>query len=313
MQRREFIKAGALASVGSCMSACDTLAKSALSTEGNTIAVTDTHMHLWDLEQLHYPWLEERTSPISKNFLVTDYQQATAECKVEKMVFVECGRAPEQYLEEVDWVIKQADKDPRIQGIVAYLPIEKGKAIVPEMETLVSRKMVKGIRHGFNKDLAADPDFVQGLQLLPQYNLSFDLNISPSVMAEGVGVVQQCPDTTFILDHLCNPNVKDKEIDIWKNYLTQLAVLENTYCKVSGIITKANRESWTADDIRPYVLFAIETFGINRVVFGGDWPVVLLAGSYKDWLTTLQGIVADFSIKEQKKLFSLNAEKVYRL
>jgi L-fuconolactonase len=210
-------------------------------------------------------------------------------------------------------VIEQAGKDPRIQGIVAYLPIEKGKAVVPEMETLVSRKMVKGIRHGFNKDLATHPDFVQGLQLLPQYNLSFDLNISPPVMPEAVAVVQQCPDTTFILDHLCNPNVRDKEMDVWKKYLVQLAGQENTYCKVSGIITKAGRESWTVDDIRPYVLFAIETFGIDRVVFGGDWPVVLLAGSYKDWLTALQSIVTDFSIKEKKKLFSRNAEKVYRL
>ena len=270
-------------------------------------------MHLWNLEQLHYPWLEERTSAISKNFLVKDYQQATKGCHVEKMVFVECGASPEQYLQEVDWVIAQSAKDDRIQGIVAYLPIGKGEGVIPEMEELVSRKMVKGIRHGFNKELADSPAFVQGLQLLPRYDLSFDLNISPTQMEKAVAVVQQCPETTFVLDHLCNPNVKHKEMEDWKKYLKQLAAFEHTYCKISGIITKADREHWTVDDLRPYVLFAIETFGINRVVFGGDWPVVLLAGSYKDWLTALQSIVGDFSKQDQKKLFAQNAEKVYRL
>lgn len=313
MRRRAFIKASVLASAGSSMGAYDTLANTLLPAEEQQIPVTDTHMHIWDLEKLHYPWLEGRDSPISKNFLVSDYQQATEGCHVQKMVFVECGRAADQYLEEVDWVIEQSGKDPRIQGIVAYLPVEKGASVIPEMEILASRKMVKGIRHGFNKELAGNSDFVHGLQLLPQYNLSFDLNISPPLMPEAIDLVRQCPDTTFILDHLCNPNIKDKEIEDWKKYLQQLASLENTYLKVSGIITKADRENWTADDLRPYVLFAIETFGTDRVVFGGDWPVVLLAGSYKDWLTALQSIVEDFGKKERKKLFSRNAEKVYRL
>ena len=313
MQRRAFIKTGLLTGMGSCMAAPGAFASFQQWLPDVSIPVTDTHMHIWDLEKLHYPWLEERTSPISKNFLITDYQQATEGCHIEKMVFVECGRAPGQYLEEVDWVIEQSGKDPRIQGIVAYLPIEKGEGGVPELETLVSRKMVRGIRHGFNKELAGNSDFVQGLQLLPQYNLSFDLNITPPLMPDAIAVVRQCPDTTFILDHLCNPNIRDKEMEDWKKYLIQLAALENTYCKVSGLITKADREHWTADDIRPYVLFAMETFGIDRVLFGGDWPVVLLAGSYQDWLAALQSIAADFSKNEQKKLFSRNAEKVYRL
>jgi len=313
MQRRKFIKASALASAGSYISSYNILAKTMLPAEENKIPVTDTHMHIWDLEKLHYPWLEDRMSPISKNFLVSDYQQATAGCNVQKMVFVECGRAADQYLEEVDWVIEQSEKDPRIQGIVAYLPVEKGEGVIPEMETLASRKMVRGIRHGFNKEVAGNSGFMQALRLLPQYNLSFDLNITPPLMPDAIAVVRQCPDTTFILDHLCNPNIRDNEIEDWKKYLIQLATLENTYLKVSGIITKADRENWTANDLRPYVLFAIETFGIDRVVFGGDWPVVLLAGSYKDWLTALQSIVADFSKKEQKKLFSRNAEKVYRV
>ncbi len=313
MQRRKFIETIALAGAGSCISAYDTIGKTITSAEDKPVPVTDTHMHLWDLDKLDYPWLEGKNSPISKNFLLPDYRQATEGCNVQKMVFVECGRAANQYLEEVDWVADQSVKDPRIQGIVAYFPVEKGEAAVEDMETLVSRSLVKGIRHGFNKELANDTDFIKGVQLLPRYNLSFDLNIATPLMPEAISFIRQCPNTPFILDHLCNPNVKGKEMEDWKKYLQQLASFENTYCKVSGIITKADRDNWKLEDIRPYVLYAIDAFGIDRVVFGGDWPVVLLAGSYKDWLTALQSIVADFSKKDRKKLFSLNAEKVYRL
>lgn len=313
MQRRTFIKTSLLTGIGSCMTTVDGFTQVPSYFADQTIPVIDTHMHIWDLEKLDYPWLENRDSPISRDFLVSDYQAATEGLNIQKMVFVECGRAPEQYLEEVDWVMEQSKKDSRIQGIVAYLPIEKGENVIPEMQTLVSRTLVRGIRRGFSKELAGNADFIHGLQLLPRYNLSFDLNMSPYLMPDALPVVQQCADTTFILDHLCNPNVKDKEIDDWKKYLVQLAALENTYCKVSGIITKADREHWTTDDIRPYILFAIETFGIHRVFFGGDWPVVLGAGSYKDWFTALQTIVSDFSKNEKKKLFFQNAEKVYRL
>lgn len=287
---------------------------------GSTVAnsqvktpIIDTHMHLWDLEKLDYPWLEGRETPISHNFLVADYHQATEGCGIRKMVFVECGRAPEQYLEEVEWVMRLAQDEPRIQGIVAYFPIEKGARALPELEELTSRSLVKGIRHGVNADLLEDADFIKGVQLLAKHELSFDLNISSDLMPEAIRFIQQCSDTQFILDHMGNPRIKDQELNTWTSQMQELAKLENVCCKVSGIITKADPDHWKPDDLRPYVVTALETFGADRVMFGGDWPVVLLAGSYQDWLTALQDITETLSPSEKKRLFYANAEKVYRL
>lgn len=310
MHRRQFLKASVLSGLGSHLAP---LEKFAVGPSSEDIPIIDTHMHLWDLQKLHYPWLEGQGLPLEQNFLVADYQQATQDCSVRKAVFVECGRAAEQYLEEVDWVIELSREESRIQGIVSYLPVEKGERVIPEIETLVSRPLVKGIRRGVNKTLMHDSQFIRGLKLLPGYQLSFDLNVASPLMPEAIALVRQCPDTLFILDHLCNPNVKEKELSPWKAQLSALAKMENVYCKVSGIITKADRQQWTPDDVRPYVLHALETFGVDRVMFGGDWPVVLRAGSYRQWLSALQQITDDLSKDEKRRLFYRNAEQVYRL
>ena len=313
MHRRHFLRKSIITVLGS------NLAFSGLPPGGTdrrlqqNISIIDTHVHLWDLEKLQYPWLENRKSPLSRNFLTPDYRKATEGCPIEKMVFVECGRSADQYLEEVDWVVAQSRLEPRIQGMVAYLPIEKGNKVIPEIEQLTARKIVRGIRHGVNKELMANREFIQGLQLLPHHNLSFDLNISSSLMPEAISMIRQCPDTSFILDHLGNPNIKEKEINPWKKYLSQLAGIENVYVKLSGIITKADPKNWKPDDLRPYVDHALEAFGTNRIMYGGDWPVVLLAGSYKDWLSALRQIINELSEDEKKRLFYGNAEKIYRL
>lgn len=310
MRRRHFLKASALIGLGSHLDPLETFAVGA-STED--IPIIDTHMHLWDLQKLRYPWLEGQGLPLEQDFLVANYQRATQDCSVTKAVFIECGVAPAQYLEEVDWVVELSRTEPRIQGIVSYLPVEKGPLAIPELELLVTRSLVKGIRRGVNRALMHDARFIQGLQLLPDYNLSFDLNIVPPLMPEALTLIRQCPETLFILDHLCNPNVREKELNPWKAHLSELARLENVYCKVSGIITKADEQQWTPDDVRPYVLHALEAFGIDRVLFGGDWPVVLRAGSYRQWLSALQQITDDLSEDEKRRLFYRNAEQVYRL
>jgi L-fuconolactonase len=313
MKRRQFLKAGVAAGVGSYLAPTEIPAKSLSCTREEDIPIIDTHMHLWDLEKMDYPWLEDRESPLSRNFLVPDYQKATEGCQIRKTVFVECARLPEQYLEEVDWVVGLAKEEPRIKGMVAYFPLEKGQKGIPEIEELTARQIVKGIRHGVNRELLGNAPFIKGLQLMPQYNLSFDLNISPPLMQEAIALIRQCPKTLFILDHLCNPNVKDQEISQWKKHLGEMAKIDHVYCKISGIITKADPKNWKNADLRPYIDHALETFGPDRVMFGGDWPVVLRTGSYKEWLSALQMITHSLSVEEKKQLFYHTAEKVYRL
>ncbi|CAN5376661.1 amidohydrolase [soil metagenome] len=312
MQRRHFLQTSFTKGLGILLA--PNLLKGNLTPDFHLdqVEIIDTHLHLWDLQKLHYPWLENRNSPISRNFLISDFKEATEKLLVKKMVFVECGRAPEQYLQEVDWVIEKSKEDKRIKGMVAFLPLEKGQKIIPEMEELITRSIVRGIRCGVNKEVIENADFIKGLQLLPKYHLCFDLNVSPALLPQAISLVKKCPDTTFILDHLANPNIKDNEFSFWKNNITRLAELENVKCKVSGIITKAAPD-WKPDDLKPYVDYALQVFSINRVMFGGDWPVVLLAGSYKDWYSALVSVVSGLNPDEKKKLFYANAERFYRI
>jgi L-fuconolactonase len=314
MKRRIFLKSGLLTSLGGFLSLPPlpgNFLKPSIFNEEN-FEIIDSHLHLWDLQKMDYPWLENKETPISRNFLVKDFKEATANLPVKKMIFVECGRVPEQYLEEVDWVIERAREEPGIKGMVAYFPVEKATRQIPELEELTSRKIVRGIRSGMNQEIINSEDFLKGLKILPQYTLSYDLNIGPALMSDAVTLIRRCPGTTFILDHLCNPDVKGKEINVWKKNIDLLAEMKNVNCKISGIITKAG-QNWTPDDLRPYIDHALDAFGTDRVLFGGDWPVVLLAGSYKAWYTALLDLVSGLSLEEKKKLFYYNAEKIYRI
>jgi L-fuconolactonase len=312
MKRRLFLKSGLSAGLGTILVPEYALPRISSVLEDD-IPIIDTHMHLWDLQKMHYPWLENQRAPLNKNFLVSDYQQATRNIPIKKMVFVESARLESQYLEEVDWVVDLAKIEPKIQGIVAYLPIEKGQDVTPQIEILLERKLVKGIRHGVNKELLGDSKFQTGLQLLSRYQLSFDLNITTTQIPGAIKLIRQCPDTVFILDHLGNPNIKDQELSIWKSHMKELAEMNNVSCKISGLITKADLLSWKHEDIRPYILHALETFGPKRLMFGSDWPVVLRAGSYQDWFLTLQMVLEELSPEEKMQVFYNTAEKVYRL
>lgn len=313
MKRRLFIKSSLSASFGTLLVPPNTLLDTLYFNKVEEIQVVDTHMHLWDLQKLNYPWLENQSEPLNKNYLVSDYQKATEDIPIKKIVFVESARLDKQYLEEVDWVVGLSKIEPRIQGIVAFLPLEKGMDVMPEIETLLERKIVKGIRHGVNKELLGNYNFQSNIQLISRYQLSFDLNISPAVVPDALPLIRKCPDTVFILDHLCNPNIKDQELGSWKAHLKNLAEMDNVYCKISGLITKADIVSWKPEDLKPYIDHALETFGPERLMFGSDWPVVLKAGSYQNWFSSLLQMLAELTPKENKQVFCGTAEEIYRL
>lgn len=308
MNRREFlVKAGVLGAASSlapglCVYAGDGL-------EG--IPFIDTHLHLWDRSKMDYPWL---SGVLDRDFLPTDFKAATRELPVSKMVFVECGRRPEQYLQEVDWVLKMKEEDPRIQGMVAYFPLERGFDATEDIELLVSKGIIRGIRKGFSEELVGNKAFLEGMSLLRRYDLSFDVNVSPLLMEASVRLVRAHPDLTFILNHLCNPDIHGgRDFDLWKRKMVDLGKMENVMCKVSGIITKANLEGWKTSDLLPYLDHAFEVFGTERLVFGGDWPVVLRAGSYKQWADVFLGYTAQLSQDEKESVYYRNAERIYRI
>jgi L-fuconolactonase len=278
------------------------------------IPVIDAHLHLWDVKRMHYPWLD--TVPtIRRSFFIEDYQQATKRFQVEKMVFVQADCQPGEYMEEVNFVEEQARKDRRIQGMVAYAPVERGKKMSEVLEALKRHPIVKGVRRMYDDDpaLCCSPLFIEGLHLLPSYGFSFDISIKPHVMEETIRMIGNCPDTRFILDHLGKPDIRNRAFDGYKRNIERLAVFPNVTAKISGLVTEADLHNWTPADLKPYIHHAISCFGAERLMFGGDWPVVLLAGSYDSWVNALAEALLDYPEEVAAMIFCKNAVQIYHL
>ena len=276
--------------------------------------IIDAHLHLWDVDRLAYPWLTS-VPPINRTFLMTDYQQATAGYEIDKLIFVQGECLPRQRWEEITFVDEQANQNAHIQGIVGYLPLERGASLIGDMERLQTNDRLKGVRRMTDAEpgLCLTPDFVAAVRLLPDYGLSLDLSIKPVQMAETIRLIQQCPDTLFVLDHLGKPAIKSGELAAFKRDMTTLAGFPNVVTKVSGLLTEADWSSWTPDDLKPYLYHALDAFGFDRVLYGSDWPVVLLAGRLAEWFDTLQHLLMDCVATDLDKLFYHNAVRVYRL
>ena len=279
------------------------------------IPVIDTHMHLWDLGRLDYPWLADAPK-INRSHLPADYREATAGLPIEAMIFVQCEAVASQYEREVAWVTEQAAAEPRIRGIVAWAPLEKGEGAREDLEALSRYPLVRGIRRiiQFEEDagFCLRPGFVRGVRLLSEFDFRFDLCIKGDAQfGNTIELVRRCPDVRFILDHIGKPFIKEGIMEPWAGYIRELASLPNTACKISGLVTEADTDNWKSADLRPYLDHMLESFGPDRVAFGGDWPVVTLASSYRRWIETLWDAVADRTPEERRKLFRDNAARFY--
>lgn len=278
--------------------------------------VIDSHIHLWDMNYLQYPWLADLPK-LQKSFLTGDYENACGGIPVEKMVFIQCECDPSQYFDEVQWVNKLADDSSKLQGIVAWAPLEKGGAVEEKLEKLSSFNRVKGIRRiiQYEDDLefCLKSGFIAGVNLLSKYQMSFDICISHIHLENAIKMVEQCPKVQFVLDHIAKPNIKDQNMDPWRNNIKKLASFQNVFCKISGFVTEADLEHWKKDDLQPYFNHVLESFGPQRLMFGSDWPVVTLASSYQRWVETLLEMMAELSKNEQKLILYDNALKFYRL
>jgi L-fuconolactonase len=278
--------------------------------------IVDSHVHLWDPARIRYPWLDGLPA-LNRAFLPADFLTATAALSVEKMIFVESGCDPVKSLAEVKWAAELAKTEPRLKGIVAHAPLEKDQGIREELEVLAAMPMVKGIRRLLQGETDADfcqrPRFLGGVKLLAEFGFTFDLCIRPEQLPGVTELVRRVPQVTFILDHLGKPDVRGGHTGPWSKDLQALAVLPNVVCKISGLATEADHVRWQPGDLKFYLERALELFGFDRVLFGGDWPVATLATNYERWVETVQNAFSSARESGLIKLFKTNAERIYRV
>ena len=277
--------------------------------------IIDSHIHFWNLSYLRYQWLDNLPE-INKTYLPADLHKSSMGWDMEKLVFVQAGALPEQGLDEAKWVTELAQDDARIQGIVAFSALENGESERATLEQLATMPLVKGVRRLIQSEasgFSVQPNFIKGVQMLPEYNLSFDICIKHRQLPDTIELVRQCPNVSFVLDHIGKPDIASGLLDPWREDIKKLAAFDNVQCKISGLVTEADIDNWTPVELQPYIDHVLDCFGIDRVMYGGDYPVVELAAYYARWVQTALDAVIGLSDNEKDKLFYDNANAFYRL
>jgi predicted TIM-barrel fold metal-dependent hydrolase len=296
------------------------------------LSMIDPHHHLWELGHGRYPWLERRPlgtsvagnlEPIAHSYLLSDYLADAQQRNLVKSVHVECGWNPADPVEESRWLQGLADALGFPHGIVAHADLAD-----PDIETVLAKhaefRNLRGIRHIVNwhrdpnktyvthSSLLRDEQWLSGFSLLHKFNLSFDLQLYPSQMADGATVAARYPETQMILNHAGMPVDRDTDgITAWRGGMRLLAAKPNVAVKISGLGMVDWR--WTTESIRPFVIETIELFGTERCMFASNFPVDKLYSDFNRLYGAFDEITKDFTVAERCRLFHGNAERIYRL
>jgi L-fuconolactonase len=278
--------------------------------------IIDSHVHLYDIKRFSYGWLAG-VPKLNRTYLLDDFDRARETIAVDKIVFAEVAVDPGLHLGEAAFIQELADRDPRLCGIVAHVPLEKGTAVESDIVALKRLRNLSGVRRLIeterNPAFCLEPQFIAALRLLPKYDLTFDICIKHTAMAYALELVKRCPEVSFVLDHIGKPDIKNGLREPWWGQLTELAHYPNVVCKVSGVITEADHQHWTADQVTPYLSHVIESFGFDRVMYGSDWTVSELSHKYADWVEIIDSVVMGASEAELHKLYRDTAIRIYRL
>ena len=278
--------------------------------------IVDTHLHVWDPTQLRYPWLAGHAL-LDRPYLLPDYHDATQGLDVRGCVFVQCEVDPAQSRDEAAWVASLAVLEPRIRGMVAWAPLEHGGAVAADLEALSIHPQLRGIRRIIQFEADADfclrPAFIDGVRTLASFGLSFDICVDQRQMRQALRLAEQVPEVPMVLDHLGKPDIRVGRHEPWATLLRECAALPHVHCKISGVATEADHAHWTANQLAPYIDTAIDAFGFDRVMFGGDWPVALQAIRYRQWVELLDQRLRGVPPAERRRFWHDNAVRFYRL
>jgi predicted TIM-barrel fold metal-dependent hydrolase len=260
------------------------------------------------------PWLDD-LEPLRRPFLAAEFGEHARGLAVEQVVYVQVDTTPAYGFLEAQWAVTQA---PLVGGVVAWAPMEDGSIVGSYLDALVGLgPRIKGVRRLLQSEPSPEfliqPGLITGLRLLPQFGLSFDICIRHDQLARTIEMVRACPETQFVLDHLGKPSIISRSLEPWREQISELAEFPNVVCKVSGVVTEADQANWILEDLKPFVAHVLLAFGEDRVLFGGDWPVVTLAASYRRWVETLDQLTSTLSPAARQKLWADNARRVYRL
>jgi L-fuconolactonase len=278
--------------------------------------IVDTHQHFWNLEKVAYPWLVPAYGPIYRTFEAPELAPQIKAAGIDMTVLVQ---SMDSY-EDTEYMLETAAQFKWIRGVVGWVPLLRPEEAAKKLEIYSKNPVFKGMRHLIHTE--EDPDWVvqdvviEGLRVLASFNMTFDVvAVFPNHLKHVPTLTTKVPNLKIVIDHLAKPPYSDAAaMKVWREQFAAAAESPNVYAKISGLNTATGKpDSWTAADIAPAIDFALETFGADRLMFGSDWPVAILAGDYaKVWAETNKAI-ARLSASERSAILGGTAAKFYRL
>ena len=274
--------------------------------------IVDTHQHFWKFNPEEYGWIGPHNGVLRRDFLPSDLEPMIQSSGVTGVVSVQAR----QKLEETHWLLELAARHDFIKGVVGWVPLT-AEEFPKILEGLAANPRLRGVRHVLHDEPDDDymlrDDFNRGITYLHRFNLVYDILIFERHLPQTIEFVDRHPHQIFVVDHLAKPRIAAGIIDPWRKKIGELATRPNVYCKLSGAVTEADHHSWRDSDLQPYVDVVLECFGPQRMMFGSDWPVCLLASDYARWVKTVETMIGKLSDNERDAILGDTGAKVYGL
>jgi len=274
--------------------------------------IIDSHQHFWNYDPIRDIWIDNSMAVLKRNFLPKDLKKIYQINSIEGCVAVQADQSEEETI----FLLDQASKNNFIKGVIGWLDIKSSK-LKDLLSYYTKYPAFKGLRHIVQNEKDVNfmlkSDFQRGLSFLEEYNLTYDILINAHQMDQAIKMVKKNPNQIFILDHIGKPKISKNVDSTWIKNINELSLNENVFCKISGLVTETKFLKWKVNDFYPYLEVVFNAFGIDRIMYGSDWPVCLLASNFKDTLDILNYYISSFSENEKNKVMSLNAIKAYNL
>lgn len=272
----------------------------------------DSHHHFWSYDPVEYGWIDDAMRSIRRDFLPEHLRAEIAAAGVDGVISVQAR----QSLIETQWLLEFARQHDFIKGVVGWVELVSPK-VAGELERFAANPKLKSIRHVVqgepDDNFILRDDFNRGIRELKQFQLAYDILIFERHLPQTIKFVDAHPDQVFVLDHIAKPRIKADAFEPWNQNLRKLAQRPNVYCKVSGMVTEADYATWTEAQLQRYFDAALEAFGPQRLMFGSDWPVCLVACGYARWQQLVSSWIAKFSASEQARVLGGTAIEAYKL
>ncbi len=272
----------------------------------------DAHQHFWKYDSFKHAWIDDSMSVIRQDFMPSDLEKVYAKNGIDGCVAVQA----DQTLEETNFLLWLSAKHGFIKGVVGWVDL-RADNVNEILEEYCQHEKIKGFRHivqgESDHNFLLRPDFLRGISFLEKYDFVYDILIFPHQLGAALEFVKRFPHQKFVIDHIAKPYIKDGYFEGWAVLMKEIAKQENVHCKLSGMITEANFNSWTPDQINPYMDLVLNAFGSDRVMFGSDWPVCLVAGEYAQVKRLVTDFISKLSLIEQAKIMGTNAIQFYNL